>query len=89
AMNTGLIAGVLTNMYLWLFTSEWLFWFWWNVTGALATFTVAWVVSAVSKEPYEKEEERLVLEPLGKEGSILIAYFVLIVYVSVFIDTLL
>lgn len=89
AMNTGLIAGVLTNMYLWLFTSEWLFWFWWNVTGALATFTVAWVVSAVSKEPYEKEEERLVLEPLGKEGSILIAYFVLIVCVSVFIDTLL
>ncbi|MEO0551578.1 MAG: sodium:solute symporter [Bacteroidota bacterium] len=89
AMNTGLIAGVLTNMYLWLFTSEWLFWFWWNVTGALAAFTVAWVVSAVSKEPYEKEEERLVLEPLGKEGSILIAYFVLIVCVSVFINTLL
>lgn len=89
AMNTGLIAGVLTNMYLWLFTSEWLFWFWWNVTGALATFTIAWLVSTLSKESHEKEGEKLVLEPLGKEGSILITYFVVIVCVSVFIDRLL
>lgn len=89
AMNVGLIAGVLTNMYLWLFTSDWLFWFWWNVTGAMATFLVATLSSIINKESVEKEEEKLVLEPLGKEGIILIIYFVFIVCISVFIDKLL
>ena len=87
-INFGILAGVGVNVFLWLFVPD-VFWFWWNVTGALATFTISWLVSTLSKESHEKEGERLVLEPLGKEGSILIAYFILIVCVSVFINTLL
>lgn len=89
AMNIGLIAGVFTNLYLWLFTSDWLFWFWWNVTGALSTFFVAWIASLVTQEEVNKESEKPVLEALGKEGIILFAYFLVIVLTSVFIDKIL
>ena len=87
-MNVGLIAGVLTNMYLWLFTSDWLFWFWWNVTGALTTFILAWITSLLNNEKSTEEDHSITLEPLGKEGLILIIYFVLIVCTSVYIDIL-
>ncbi|MCA1763388.1 MAG: sodium:solute symporter [Cryomorphaceae bacterium] len=42
--NAGLIAGVAVNVYLWLRVPE-LFWFWWNLTGAVVSIAVALVVS--------------------------------------------
>lgn len=42
--NAGLLAGVIFNVYLWLYVPE-LFWFWWNLIGAVVTIAVALVVS--------------------------------------------
>ncbi|MDO6536156.1 sodium:solute symporter family transporter [Alteromonas stellipolaris] len=39
-VNTGLIAGVLVNIYLWLNQPD-VFWFWWNVTGFLTALSVS------------------------------------------------
>ena len=87
-MNLGLISGVITNLLLWLLTSEWLFWFWWNITGALTTFLISWIMSIVAQESQDSNHEAIVLEPAKKEVIILIAYFVIIVLASVFIDKL-
>ncbi|GAB3686134.1 sodium:solute symporter family transporter [Salinisphaera aquimarina] len=46
--NYGLISGVSVNILLWLAVPQ-LFWFWWNVTGALTTLAVAGAVSAVTR----------------------------------------
>ena len=45
-VNLGLIAGVGTNIIVWLFVPE-VFWFWWNVIGFVVTCSVAWVTSIV------------------------------------------
>ncbi|MEM9327403.1 MAG: sodium:solute symporter [Bacteroidota bacterium] len=47
AMNIGLVAGVGTNIYLWLVVGDDLFWFWWNFIGAAVTLFVALVASKV------------------------------------------
>jgi len=39
--NVGLIAGVLTNLVLWLGFENEVFWFWWNMTGALTAISFA------------------------------------------------
>lgn len=44
--NCGLLAGLLLNISLWLAVPQ-LFWFWWNVAGALATLAVALAVSRI------------------------------------------
>ncbi|ALM89380.1 MULTISPECIES: sodium:solute symporter [Alteromonas] len=45
-VNLGLIAGVGTNIIVWLFVPD-VFWFWWNVIGFVVTCSVAWVTSIV------------------------------------------
>ena len=49
AMNLGLVAGVGSNIFLWLVVGDQLFWFWWNLIGAVVTFSVAWGISSISK----------------------------------------
>ncbi len=88
AMNLGLIAGVITNLLLWLLTSEWLFWFWWNVTGAFTTLLISWIMSIVAQESQDSNHEAIVLEPAKRQVMILIAYFIMIVLASVFVDKL-
>ena len=41
-VNIGLIAGVGTNILLWLFVPN-IFWFWWNVIGFAVTCLCAWL----------------------------------------------
>lgn len=82
AMNIGLLAGVGTNLLLWLLTSDWLFWFWWNATGALTTFFISWFVSMISKETISDTEAELAIMPSRKEVLILLGYFILIVLIS-------
>ena len=39
--NAGVVSGVVTNLLLWIFYRKEVFWFWWNVTGAVVTLAVA------------------------------------------------
>lgn len=83
AMNFGLVAGVIGNLLLWLLTSEWLFWFWWNVTGALSTIVVATIMSFTMKDDVKQlGDEKAVLNLRSKEVYILIIYFILIIIIS-------
>ncbi len=45
--NTGLLAGVGLNLYLWIGQPQ-IFWLWWNVTGLLAALGAALLTSAFS-----------------------------------------
>lgn len=87
--KSGLIAGVLVNVYLWQFVPE-VFWFWWNAIGTFVTLTVAIIVSQVSKEP-AKGTDTLSLKVESYEPTktiTLILFFALIVLISYFIPQL-
>lgn len=82
--NAGLVAGVGLNIALWLFLPE-LFWFWWNVTGALACWGVARLASgrrpARARSP--GRGERLATFDLHWPSVVVLAgYFILIVVFS-------
>ncbi|WP_456268083.1 sodium/solute symporter [Kushneria sp. AK178] len=87
--NCGLIAGVGLNAFLWLFVPE-LFWFWWNLTGAITTLVVALMVSAVTqRRTHADVMPRPVLDIHVPTIAILGAFFVVIVGFSVWLPTLL
>lgn len=44
AANTGLVAGILLNLYLWNFQPQ-IFWFWWNFAGAALTVATGYLGS--------------------------------------------
>ncbi len=46
AANVGLLAGVATNVFLWL-SDNTLFWFWWNLIGFIVTLSFALLLSQV------------------------------------------
>ncbi len=85
--NIGILAGVLFNMYLWLYVPD-VFWFWWNAIGCLVTFSVAYLVSIIIPMK-TKEGIKMYLYPAWKEVAILIGYFVIIVLVSMSMKDLL
>jgi len=58
--NVGLLAGVLVNVYLWLYCPE-IFWFWWNAIGAVVTLFFSVAVSAVTN-PSTKSTEMTIGE---------------------------
>ncbi|TYA70066.1 sodium:solute symporter [Seonamhaeicola marinus] len=80
--NIGIVAGVLFNMFLWLYVPE-VFWFWWNAIGCLVTIIVAYTISAVIKKE-TKEGLEVVFYKAGKrEVIILLGYFVIITIVAI------
>lgn len=85
AANAGLIAGIALNLYLWNFEPQ-VFWFWWNIIGAAVTITIGYVGSLVWPVSQEAEQKTwLVLDKphfKSKESYVLLAYFLLIVAVS-------
>jgi SSS family transporter len=86
AINLGILLGVLTNVYLWLFVPE-VFWFWWNVTGALVTLGVAalasWILPAGRRHAAVPTFDMDAWEIDWPKTVILIGFFVLIVWVSI------
>lgn len=78
--NAGLVAGVAVNVGLWLFVPA-LFWFWWNVTGALACWAVAGAVSA-PQAAHTAERRRPQLDWHWPSIALLAAWFGLVVGVS-------
>ena len=75
-----LVAGVAVNVGLWLFVPA-LFWFWWNVTGALACWAVAGAVSA-PQAAHTAERRRPQLDWHWPSIALLAAWFGLVVGVS-------
>lgn len=85
AMNTGLVIGVGVNIFLWLVVGDNLFWFWWNLIGAVVTLGVALLMAVVLKEKASDfEEEKQDAEVKGNRSyMILLAIaFVAMVLVS-------
>ncbi|MEZ4918124.1 MAG: sodium:solute symporter [Saprospiraceae bacterium] len=88
--NMGLIAGVLVNLYLWLFVPE-IFWFWWNAIGAVVTLGVGIAGSYVFKTEQTNTEATPgpAFEWDRTKGLILIGFFVVIVLFSMALPMLL
>lgn len=82
--NVGLLVGVATNVYLWLFVPQ-VFWFWWNAIGALVAFVVAYAVSMATPSQQAEGETIAIDMKSFKQPSvyILLAFFVLIIILSV------
>ncbi len=57
AMNTGLVLGVGVNIFLWLVVGDNLFWFWWNLIGAVVTLGVALITSSIMQETSSDTED--------------------------------
>ena len=80
--NVGLIAGVAANVYLWLFVPD-VFWFWWNAVGAIVTLSVAGLLSVLVPAPkYGGETLDFKWESDPVKTTILIGFFILIVFIS-------
>ena len=80
SINAGLICGVLVNVILWLFFKN-IFWFWWNVIGALVTLLVSLFFTYVLNFRQKTESEINVgvrPEFFTKETAILLFFFILI-----------
>ena len=54
--NTGLLAGVFFNVYLWQFHPE-VFWLWWNLIGFAVTISVGILVSKFLYKGHEHGQE--------------------------------
>ncbi len=84
--NFGIVTGILVNTWLWLFVPQ-IFWFWWNVIGAIVTIVVAIVISQIfpngMKKPLVVSEGKLQWKT--KQNMILLTYFFVIVIFSVFL----
>ncbi|NOX38440.1 MAG: sodium/solute symporter [Calditrichaeota bacterium] len=60
---SGLLTGVLTNIYLWQFHSQTISWLWWNVVGFLVSFLVGYAVSHLDTRNRTAVDAALLLTP--------------------------
>ena len=81
--NIGIVAGVGVNVYLWLFVPE-VFWFWWNVIGAIVTLVTGYIASLLLKSTDGSKEMNFDFSWNFDAGKtiVLLAFFVGIVLVS-------
>ena len=89
-VNLGLIAGVGTNILIWLFVPD-IFWFWWNVIGFVTTCAVAmfarliWPASMHSGEVKQLKFHSILTM---KDIIILGGFFILMLAVCLLIPSL-
>jgi len=79
--NAGVISGVVVNFLLWIFYSQQVFWFWWNIIGAVVAFFVACLLTYVFGIRKEDPGVAAVTAPVRFftwETAILLAFFILI-----------
>ncbi|MEL6670312.1 MAG: sodium transporter, partial [Bacteroidota bacterium] len=93
-INLGILAGVLVNIYLWQFVPD-VFWFWWNAIGAAVTLFVAWLGSQLKIENSGTGDDiqmdgfqAVFTQTDRKYISILLAFFVVIVLVSISVPSI-
>ncbi len=79
--NAGVISGVLVNLLLWIFYKEEVFWFWWNLTGAVVTFLVAFILTyifAIRQPDTENAAATVPVRFLSWHTFLLLSFFILI-----------
>ncbi|WP_289045154.1 sodium:solute symporter [uncultured Olleya sp.] len=86
--NLGIVAGVLFNIYLWLYVPS-IFWFWWNAIGCIITIIIALIVSKIIKKETKPGLDITVYKAGKKEVIILLSYFIFIVFFATYIGRLL
>ncbi len=89
SMNIGLLSGVAINLFLWLYVGDNLFWFWWNFTGTISTLFIALLAHQMESGKKHDFQTELVDDEQyqfwSKNTIILMAQFVIIVLISMFI----
>lgn len=84
AANLGILAGVLINVYLWLWVPS-VFWFWWNAVGAVVTLLVGYLASYVITK---KADEEAFIDPVYEiewsKAGLLLGFLALIVLFSTY-----
>lgn len=86
--NIGILAGVLLNLYLWLYVPE-VFWFWWNVIGCVTTIVVAIIFSRIFNKEVRVGFKTIFDKDNKKQIALLIVYFLVIVAVSILLPKIL
>ena len=82
--NIGLLTGVGVNVILWLFVPD-VFWFWWNMIGAIVTYSVAYIASMLLPGKAKSAPIEFSIDWKAfprKESIILLSFFVGIILVS-------
>ncbi len=89
AANIGLLVGVGVNVFIWL-TGIPIFWIWWNLIGAVITFTVAGLVTIMIKKESKTFNllEGMEINFMKKETLILTAFFVLMILFTINLGTI-
>ena len=80
--NIGILAGVLLNLYLWLYVPE-VFWFWWNVIGCVTTIVVAIIFSRIFNKEVRVGFKTIFDKDNKKQIALLIVYFLVIFLTSI------
>lgn len=91
AMVLGIIAGVGTNVALWLVYGDALFWMWWNATGCLVSAATAFIVSLIAPNRRDLTGNDLVIwdtDIWRDERRWLPSYGLLLAYFGVMLYTL-
>jgi hypothetical protein len=78
---------------MWIFFKN-IFWFWWNVIGALVTLAVALIghyflfKETVNQNVFEIKNDSIGKSLLTKETAILFSFFILILSVCIYLTSL-
>jgi SSS family transporter len=76
AGNTGVVVGLLVNLYLWIFCKQ-VFWLWWNVFGTVITVAVGSFLSLASRTSTDVPVSfaGFVHARPGRDAALLLLYF--------------
>ena len=81
--NIGLFLGVGINVTIWILGIP-IFWIWWNLIGAVITFSVGYVISLFTNGVQETPlREKQIFEFFKTENYILLGFFVLLILFSI------
>jgi SSS family transporter len=83
--NIGLLTGVGVNVILWLFVPQ-VFWFWWNMIGAVVTYAVGYIASVLIHRPAKAVPIKFSVDWKDfprRESIILLLFFVGIILASI------
>ena len=89
-INVGIVMGVGVNVYFWLVVGDQVFWFWWNLIGAVVTLSTGYLVSLLLPDN-SKQASTLSFEKeslFSKDTALLLFYFALIIITSILIPHL-
>lgn len=90
AVNTGLLTGVMVNLFIWINEIP-IFWIWWNLIGAVVTLTVALLISLIVPKPTKPFQmpEGISFSFMRKETFILSGFFLVMILISLSLNNIL